>query len=329
MASELDPCVEDVCGPNHLPGYQHIEELSKVLVEIALEEGKLALSASTRQRVTTAWNKLDLHDRNIQQFDSLYSARWGNTLFGRTAGDPSQSSLVQKLKFSKRYSAAHLLDSRKNRLMYCLIKQLWLHPDCAAKARGSPLKTEITKLYQRVQQRVTVDDPELSKLGIPILKINLKCVAEFIRRQEALSARNVTDQGLSILRRHQSLSSTTQLPAAELPDQRPHTNRPQVQYEVIPSLAGTRKLKPRLDNFSAVPPAQSSSTHIATTAAAGPPARLNTGSFASDRFPAAGVRFSAEQLCSKVHPLQEEEGRAQWHWTSDHKGETVHLCTVW
>lgn len=64
----LDPCVEDVCGPNHLPGYQHVEELSQILVKIALEEGKLALSDPTRQRVISAWSKLDRHDRNIQQF---------------------------------------------------------------------------------------------------------------------------------------------------------------------------------------------------------------------------------------------------------------------
>ena len=87
--------------------------------------------------------------------------------------------------------AAHLLDSRKNRLMYCTIKQLWVHPDCGGKDRGSPQKHCITKLYQRVEQRVTVNDPELNKLGIPILKVNLKCVAEFIRRQEAFSATNV------------------------------------------------------------------------------------------------------------------------------------------
>nr|XP_055054292.1 uncharacterized protein LOC129439592 [Misgurnus anguillicaudatus]XP_055054305.1 uncharacterized protein LOC129439599 [Misgurnus anguillicaudatus]XP_055054316.1 uncharacterized protein LOC129439606 [Misgurnus anguillicaudatus] len=246
VAAELDPCVEDVCGPNHLPGYQHVEELSNILVEIALQEGKLALSEPTRQKVISAWSKLDLHDRNIQQFDSLYSARWGNALFSRTNGDPAESSIVQKLKFSKRYSAAHLLDSRKNRLMYCLIKQLWLHPNCGAKSRASPQKQEVTRLYQRVQQRVTVDDPVLSKLGIPILKINTKSVAEFIRRQEALSARNVTDQGLSILRRQQSLSGTSQPPALELPDERPQTSRPQVQYEFTPSLAGTRRLKQRV-----------------------------------------------------------------------------------
>lgn len=37
-------------------------------------------------------------------------------------------------------------------------------------------KHQVTKMYQRVQQRITVDDAELSKLGIPILKINSKCV---------------------------------------------------------------------------------------------------------------------------------------------------------
>ncbi len=254
-AAEFDPCVEDVCGPNHLPGYQHVEDLCKVLVEIALEEGKVAISHSTRQRVISAWNKLDLHDRSIHQFDSLYSARWGNALFGRTSGDPSEASLVQKLKFSKRYSAAHLVDSRKNRLMYCLIKQLWLHHGSGGKVRGSPLKHQINKMYQCVQQRVTVDDAELSKLGIPILKINSKCVSEFIRRQEALSATNVTDQGLAVVRRHQSVSSTSQPPAIELPDERPHTSRPTVQYQVTASLAGTRKLKPRLLHPLPVPPA--------------------------------------------------------------------------
>lgn len=36
VVSELDPCVEDLCDPSHLPGYQHVEELSGVLVEVAL-----------------------------------------------------------------------------------------------------------------------------------------------------------------------------------------------------------------------------------------------------------------------------------------------------
>ncbi|KAL0188364.1 hypothetical protein M9458_015463, partial [Cirrhinus mrigala] len=75
-----------MCGLNHLPGYQHTEELSKVLVQTAVEKGKLAISDSTRQRVISAWNKPDLHDRSTQQFDNLDSARWGNALFGCTSG---------------------------------------------------------------------------------------------------------------------------------------------------------------------------------------------------------------------------------------------------
>lgn len=334
VAPELDPCVEDVCGPNHLPGYQHVEELSKVLVEIALEEGKLALSDSTRQRVISAWNKLDLHDRSIQQFDSLYSARWGNALFGRTKGDPSESSLVQKLKFSKRYSAAHLLDSRKNRLMYCIIKQLWLHPDCGAKARGTPLKHQITKMYQRVQQRVTVDDSELSRLGIPILKINSKCVAEFIRRQEALSARNVTDQGLAVLRRHQSVSSTSQPPAAELPDERPHTSRPQVQYEVTPSLAGTRKLKPRLGHFSAASPPQPLLAPIHTMPAGLQPIYMSSQPMATHlTLPLAVSPLQAsvslpQQLSSPARSTLYKRKKAERSSTAPQSTVRLYTCTL-
>jgi len=78
--------------------------------------------------------------------------------------------------------------------------------------------------------------------GFPSWKINTKSVAEFIRRQEALSTRNVTDQGLSI--RQQSLSDS-QPPAPKLPDELPHTSRSQEQYEVTLSLADTRRLKKR------------------------------------------------------------------------------------
>ncbi|TWW54944.1 hypothetical protein D4764_0131890 [Takifugu flavidus] len=65
VADDFDPCAEDVCGPDNLPGYKHLEELSKVLWDIALEEGKLAISNSTRQRVITTWNRLYLHDRSL------------------------------------------------------------------------------------------------------------------------------------------------------------------------------------------------------------------------------------------------------------------------
>ncbi len=123
----------------------------------------------------------------------------------------------------------HRLNQRCQEL-FGEVEEANYRPGSGGKVIGSPVKHQITKMYQRVQQRVTVDDAELRKLGIPILKINSKCVSEFIRRQEASSATNVTDQGLVVLRRHQSVSSTSQPPAIELPDERPHTSRPTVQY---------------------------------------------------------------------------------------------------
>lgn len=64
------------------------------------EKSKLVITDFSRQRVISAWNKLDLHDCSIQQISSsLYLARWGNALFVHTNGS-SESSFVQKLKFS-------------------------------------------------------------------------------------------------------------------------------------------------------------------------------------------------------------------------------------
>lgn len=253
VSTERDPCMEDVCGPNHLPGFQHVEELSRVLVDIGLEEGRLSLNGDQRQRVLDAWNKLEIHDRQIETFDSLYSSRWGNTLFGRTKGDPPDSTLVQKLKFGKRFAPANLIDSRKNRLMYLVVKQLWLQPTSSSQTGISPRKRYITQVYQRLVQRITVEDPVLCKVGIPLMKINTKSVAEFIRRQEALSGHNVTDQGLSILQKPGSISSASLHPAPELPEVRPQTSRPQTDYPDIANLAGTRVLKVRRDLFDVAP----------------------------------------------------------------------------
>ena len=268
VTPECDPCAEDVCGPCHLPGYQYVENLSSILVNIALQEGRLALTSTEREAVISAWNKLDLHDRSIQQFDSLYSSRWGYCNFGRTKGDPDESGIVQKVKLAERYAPAHLVDARKNRLVYCIIKQLWLHPSSVEKA-ASPQKKHIAKVYQRLQQRVTVDDPELSKLGIPLTKINTKCVAEFIKRQEARASKNVVDFAGSLVRRTASISHESLQPAAELPDVRPLTSRPETVYTTVPSLAGTRAMKVRRDHFAT--PTAGTSTEPSGSVPAGIP----------------------------------------------------------
>lgn len=251
--AERDPCEEDVCGPCHLPGYQYVENLSDVLVNLALDmDNRLSFTAAERKDVVDAWNNLDLHDRNIKSFDKMYTSRWGHAYYGRSYGDPDEASIIQKLKFTKRHAAAHPVNPRKNRLVYCLLKKLWLNPSIRSKP-SSPIKRHITALYQRLQQRVTVDDKELCKLGIPLVTINTKSVAEFIRKQEALAAKNATDQGDDILRRTHSISSASLPPAKELPDVRPESSRPQVTYPEHENLAGTRNLKRRRDFFMSAP----------------------------------------------------------------------------
>ena len=51
--------------------------------------------------------------------------------------------------------------------------------------------------YEHLLHRVVVDDPVLSKLGIPLAKINSKCVRKFIPKHEALAAVNASAQILS------------------------------------------------------------------------------------------------------------------------------------
>ncbi|CAH1242334.1 Hypp6585 [Branchiostoma lanceolatum] len=89
------------------------------------------------------------------------------------------------------------------------------------------------------------------------LRINTKSVREFIKRQEALARENVTNQGLAMMRRQQSVSTQEAPPAPDLPTVLPHTDRPQTEYKLIPSLAGTRVLKSRIEHI--VPWASTSS----------------------------------------------------------------------
>lgn len=44
VTPERDPCIEDVCAPYNLPGLQHVEDGSRILVDIGLQEDKLALT---------------------------------------------------------------------------------------------------------------------------------------------------------------------------------------------------------------------------------------------------------------------------------------------
>ena len=116
----------NVCSPSPLPGYWKQELLSKILVEFAIDESKLSISSETRDRIIQAWNNLEERDRNSQNFRSAYQSHCGNTMYGRTKSDAAETTVTQRIKFNLCYTPAQLIDPKKNRLVYCIIKHLWL-----------------------------------------------------------------------------------------------------------------------------------------------------------------------------------------------------------
>ncbi|KAK6302325.1 hypothetical protein J4Q44_G00266800 [Coregonus suidteri] len=168
-----------------------------VLVEIGLAEEKLSLTTEQRNQVLKAWNAVEEHDKQPQKFNQLYRTHWGNTLYCRTKRDDLvDAALIQRVKMAKRYAPAQQdISAQHNRLMYTLVKLLWLRSPQGS--RNSPEKRTLLKAYERVQQhRILVEDPVLCKAGIPLPKINSKTVQDFIRRQERLLNLHATKTAL-------------------------------------------------------------------------------------------------------------------------------------
>jgi hypothetical protein len=230
-----------------LPGYGKLELLSKILVEVGSDESKLSINSETRSRIIEAWNSLEEHDKKPQNFRSAYQSRWGNTMYGRTKGDAAEATVTQKIKFNLRYTPAQLIDPKKNRLVYCTIKHLWLCHNKESTKAFSPDKIRIHKSYERIQHRVLVEDPILSKLGIPLPKINTKCIRDFMRRQEALASSHSTAQGSAIQTRIKSISSLTLPDTPKLPTTIEKNKRPEMMYRETICRAGQKATKKRED----------------------------------------------------------------------------------
>ncbi|XP_076841988.1 uncharacterized protein LOC143486080 [Brachyhypopomus gauderio] len=240
------PAFEDACSPNPLPGFQKLEKFCSALVEIGLQEDKLLLTTEQRNRVLEAWNAVEEHDKQPQQFNQLYRTHWGNTLYCRTKRDDLvDAALIQRLKMAKRYAPAQQdISAQNNRLMYTLVKLLWLRSPRGSST--SPEKMAILKGYERIQHRVLVEDPVLCKAGIPLPKINIKTVRDFIHRQERLLNLHATKQPCTITKTRSI--STADLPPAPLqPAVLPPPDYPLMQYVPTPSTAGTKVLKGRTD----------------------------------------------------------------------------------
>ncbi|KAJ4948955.1 hypothetical protein JOQ06_020476 [Pogonophryne albipinna] len=144
-----------------------------------------------------------------------------------------------------RYAPAQQdISAQNNRLMYTLVKLLWLRSPQGS--RTSPEKTTVLKAYERIQHRVLVDDPILCKAGFPLPKINVKTVRDFIRAQERLLNLRATDQP-AMLSKTTSVSSADLPPAPHQPAVLPPPDYPLMQYVPTPSTAGTKLLKGRRD----------------------------------------------------------------------------------
>ncbi len=200
-----------------------MEEFSKVLVDVAQQPAALSLSAADRDRILSAWNRLEECAHQPQKFHLAYVSHWGNTLYGRTKrADLFEAGGIQRRKKMNRYTPLTPVSAQHNRLMYCVIKQIWL---CCGK-KGSPKKDAIVRVYEWLQRQILVDDPILGTIGIPLPKVNSKCVRDFIRKQERLINFQSTRQPTGITKCLQSISSADLPAATPLPDTLPPADGP-------------------------------------------------------------------------------------------------------
>ncbi|XP_046870064.1 uncharacterized protein LOC124462503 [Hypomesus transpacificus] len=122
------------------------------LLEIGLIDTKLSLTTEQRNELLQLWNTVEEHDKRPQQFTQLHRTHWGNTLYCRTKRDDLvDAAVIQKLKMVKRYAPAQQdISALHNRLMYTLVKLLWLRSPQGS--CSSPEKTTILKAYEWIQQ---------------------------------------------------------------------------------------------------------------------------------------------------------------------------------
>lgn len=256
---------EDACSSNPLPGFQQLERFCSLLVEIGFSETKLSLTTDQRNEIIDAWNSVEDHDKQPQRFHQLYRTHWGNTLYCRTKRDDLvEAAIVQKVKMAQRYAPAQQdISALHNRLMYTLVKLLWLGLPQGS-SRSSPEKSSILKAYGKIQHCILVEDPVLSKMGIPLPKINSKTVRDFIRRQERLVNLQATKMPSLVILKTTSVSSEELPPAECQPSVLPPPAYPEMEYKQIPSTAGTKILKSRSDITAPAPKTPSPTKHNTT-----------------------------------------------------------------
>ena len=130
----------------------------------------------------TAWDKLASYDKKLAGTIIPTPVHYKKSLFGRSKNpDLADATDNQTLQFHRHHTPAYDIDMT-NRLLYCVIVLLWKKaPD---EGLTSPNRSFLLKKYSNIQQMVKIDDPVLSKLGMPLPKINSKSIKNFMLSNE-------------------------------------------------------------------------------------------------------------------------------------------------
>lgn len=89
VKAEVSPALEDVMMSSshlHLPGYEEVEGLALLLLELADDSNAHIIPAHLRQKITKAAGQLHEHDKSARNFVKRYESKWGYTIFGRCLG---------------------------------------------------------------------------------------------------------------------------------------------------------------------------------------------------------------------------------------------------
>lgn len=251
VEEEESPALQDVLmSPRHLhlPGFEEVERLALLLLQLADDSNRHIVPPSLRREIATAASSLHEHDKSARKFVKRYQSKWGYTLFGRCLGPENpQSSAAQKTKFAQmRYAQASQI-TEESRLLYILIKMLKNRPSVSH--YSSPTKTASMVLghYKRIVDRLR-DDPLLSNVEIPLPNINAKSVTNMLSK-EAKSA-NLRATCQPKVKPHKRVFSDETMPdAPSLPSSLPPLDRPQVQYPSVDLITGKRRHEKRRLDF--------------------------------------------------------------------------------
>lgn len=250
-ADPVNPVIEDVLmGPRHLhlPGYDEVEKLALLLLNLADDSHKHKIPAELSLQIFNAAAALHEHDKTARSFVKKYESKWGFALFGRVLGkDSPEASAAQKTKFSwmKYAQAARITD--ESRLLYVIIKMLKNRPTVGSLSSPSKVSSMVWAQYKRITDRVR-DDSVLTECRIPLPNVNVKSISTFIIKEEKRA--NLIATVVPKAPSHRRVVSTKPIPdAPTLPTSLSPPNRPQVRYETVPLKTGDRHGKKRKLEF--------------------------------------------------------------------------------